>query len=64
MHTDAVISDGSGNVVFNAMQQDSKIMRVVGRFGFAIANPVTSLNSTMSSRSPFSLLTDNNSVGS
>lgn len=64
MHTDAVISDGDGAVVFNAMQQDSKIMRVVGRFGFAIANPVTSLNSTRSSRSPFSLLTDNNSVGS
>ena len=64
MHTDAIISDGSGNVVFNAMQQDSKIMRVVGRFGFAIANPVTSLNSTRTSRSPFSLLVDNNSVGS
>lgn len=64
MHTDAIISDGSGNVVFNAMQQDSKIMRVVGRFGFAIANPITSLNSTRTSRSPFSLLVDNNSVGS
>lgn len=64
MHTDAVISDGDGNVVFNAMQQDSKIMRVVGRFGFAVANPVTSLNSTRSSRSPFSLLVDNDSVGS
>lgn len=64
MHTDAVISDDDGAVVFNAMQQDSKIMRVVGRFGFAIANPITSLNSTTSSRSPFSLLTDNNSVGS
>lgn len=64
MHTDAVISDGDGVVVFNAMQQDSKIMRVVGRFGFAIANPVTSLNSTKASRSPFSLLTDDNSVGS
>jgi HK97 family phage major capsid protein len=64
MHTDAVISDGSGNVVFNAMQQDSKIMRVVGRFGFAIANPVTSLNSTRTARSPFSLLVDDNSVGS
>lgn len=64
MHEDAVISNDSGVVVFNAMQQDSKIMRVVGRFGFAIANPVTNLNSTASSRSPFSLLTDNNSVGS
>jgi hypothetical protein len=64
MHTDAIISDDSGNVVFNAMQQDSKIMRVVGRFGFAVANPVTNLNSTASSRSPFSLLTTNNTVGS
>lgn len=64
MHTDAIISDGAGNVVFNAMQQDSKIMRVVGRFGFAVANPITSLNSTKNTRSPFSLLTDNNSVGS
>lgn len=64
MHADAIISDGSGSVVFNAMQQDSKIMRVVGRFGFAIANPITSLNSTRSSRSPFSILTDDNSVGS
>lgn len=64
MHTDAIISNDDGEVVFNAMQQDSKIMRVVGRFGFAIANPVTSLNATRSSRSPFSLLTDDNSVGS
>jgi HK97 family phage major capsid protein len=64
MHTDAIISDDSGNVVFNAMQQDSKIMRVVGRFGFAIANPVTNLNATRSTRSPFSLLTDNDTVGS
>lgn len=64
MHEDAVISDGSGNVVFNAMQQDSKIMRVVGRWGFAIANPVTRQNATAATRSPFSLLVDNNSVGS
>jgi HK97 family phage major capsid protein len=63
MHADAVISDGSGNVVFNAMQQDSKIMRVVMRVGFAVANPLTRLNST-ATRYPFSLLTDNNSVGS
>jgi HK97 family phage major capsid protein len=64
MHTDAIISDDSGNVVFNAMQQDSKIMRVVGRFAYALANPVTNQNSTRSTRSPFSLLVDDNSVGS
>lgn len=64
MHTDAVISDDSGNVVFNAMQQDSKIMRVVMRVGFAIANPLTRQNTVEASRSPFSLLVDDNSVGS
>lgn len=64
MHTDAVISDDSGNVVFNAMQQDSKIMRVVMRVGFAIANPLTRQNTVENARSPFSLLVDNNSVGS
>jgi HK97 family phage major capsid protein len=64
MHTDAVISDDSGNVVFNAMQQDSKIMRVVMRVGFAIANPLTRENTVEATRSPFVLLTDDNSVGS
>jgi HK97 family phage major capsid protein len=64
MHTDAIISDDSGNVVFNAMQQDSKIMRVVMRVGFAIANPLTRQNTVAATRSPFSLLVDNDSVGS
>lgn len=64
MHTDAIISDEAGNVVFNAMQQDSKIMRVVMRVGFAVANPLTNQNTVKSSRSPFSLLVDDNSVGS
>lgn len=63
-HTDAVITDDEGVVVFNAMQQDSQILRVVGRFAFAVANNATPLNGTASSRYPFSLLTDDNSVGS
>lgn len=63
MHTDAIISNDAGEVVFNAMQQDSKIMRVVMRVGFAVANPLTRQNTT-ATRYPFSLLVDNNSVGS
>lgn len=39
----AVISDDSGNVVFNSMQQDSKIMRVVARIAWATAVPTTQL---------------------
>lgn len=57
IHTDAVISDDSGNVVYNSMQQDSKIMRVVMRVGFAIANPLTYQNTT-AARSPFALVLD------
>lgn len=36
-----IISDADGKVVYNAMQQDSKILRVVMRVGFAVANPIT-----------------------
>lgn len=43
LHEDGVISDGSGVVQYNAMQQDSMILRVVFRAGFATANPVTRL---------------------
>ena len=63
IHTDAVITDAAGAVIFNAMQQDSKIMRVVARIGFAIANPQTQQNTT-SSRSPFSILLNNGTAGS
>lgn len=36
-----IISDTDGKVIYNAMQQDSQIMRVVMRVGFAVANPLT-----------------------
>lgn len=64
MHKDAIISDSTGNVVFNAMQQDSQIMRVVMRVGFAIANPVTNQNTSAATRSPFVTLVDDNTAGS
>lgn len=44
VHTDAVITDADGKVIFNAMQQDSKIMRVVFRVAFMIADPSTALS--------------------
>jgi len=40
-----VITDGAGNVVYNAMQQDGKILRAVMRVAFAVATPtVTPVN--------------------
>jgi len=40
----AVITDGAGNVVYSAFQQDGKVLRAVMRVAFAVANPITPLN--------------------
>jgi len=50
-----VISDDSGVVVFNAMQQDSAIMRVVMRIGWALPNPINLVNTNASTRYPFAI---------
>lgn len=52
LHTDAVISNDSGVVVYNAMQQDGKILRAVMRLGYNVPNPVKVLGGTF----PFGLL--------
>lgn len=51
-----VISDDAGAVVLNLMQQDSVAMRVTARFGFATANPVTTLEDSALERAPFAYL--------
>lgn len=53
-HTDGVISDGDGVVVYNAMQQDSTIYRAVFRGAFALANPATRTGS--GTKSPFGVV--------
>ncbi|SFD14285.1 phage major capsid protein [Streptomyces aidingensis] len=40
-HDSGVIGDSSGNIVFNAMQQDATIWRAVFRVAWARANPAT-----------------------
>lgn len=51
-----VISDDSGNVVLNLMQQDSVAIRCVVRVAYATANPVTALQATEADRFPFAFL--------
>lgn len=52
-----VISDQSGNVVLNLMQQDAVAMRVVMRVAYALAKPATALASgALAARSPFGVL--------
>ncbi|MCT1363315.1 phage major capsid protein [Microbacterium sp. p3-SID131] len=53
----AVITDSAGKVIVNAYQQDSKIMRVVFRVGFQVANPLTRVNGTAATRYPAAVLT-------
>lgn len=55
--TEGVISDDSGNVVLNLMQQDSIALRVTARFGWQVANPVNPLQTTAANRSYFGVLT-------
>jgi len=53
----AVITDDTGKVIFNAPQQDSQIMRVVMRVGFQVANPLTRVNGDAATRYPAGVLT-------
>lgn len=56
MFTEGVISDSSGNVVLNLMQQDAVAMRVVMRVAYAVANPASRLAPTEAGRFPFAVL--------
>lgn len=55
--TEGVISDESGNVVLNLMQQDSVALRVTARFAWQIANPVNPVERDDENRSYFGVLT-------
>jgi len=57
MFDQGVISDDSGNVVLNLMQQDSVALRVTARFAWQIANPVNPVNTNDATRSYFGVLT-------
>lgn len=56
--TEGVISDDSGNIVLNLMQQDSVALRAVMRVAWALANPITRLNTDAATRSPFGIMGD------
>jgi len=52
----AVIQDGSGNIVYNLAQQDMVALRATMRVAFQVANPVTNLQQTEANRYPFAVL--------
>lgn len=52
-----IINDDNGKVIFNSAQQDSKVLRAVIRVGFAVANPLTRLQSDEAKRYPAGVIT-------
>jgi len=54
--TEGVISDDSGNVVLNLMQQDAVAMRAVMRVAFQVANPINRENTSAATRFPFAVV--------
>jgi HK97 family phage major capsid protein len=52
----AVIQDGSGNIIYNLAQQDMVALRAVMRLGFALPNPINRMNETEATRFPFATL--------
>lgn len=54
--TEAVIQDGSGNIVYNLPQMDMVALRVVMRIAWALPNPINRLNTNSATRFPFSVL--------
>lgn len=59
LFTEGVISDDSGNVVLNLMQQDSVALRAVMRVAFAVATPISREND--SGDFPFAVLINSGS---
>jgi HK97 family phage major capsid protein len=58
MFTEGVISNASGQVILNLMQQDAVAMRMVMRLAYATVNPVTIMqpNKSITVRWPFGVL--------
>ena len=50
-----VVSDDTGKVVYNLMQNDMKAIRMVIRLGWNILNPINAVNPDGSKRFPFAV---------
>lgn len=52
----AVITDDLGKVILNLAQQDSQALRVVARFGYALAKPIVHVEAGVTNPFPFAVL--------
>ena len=51
-----VVTDGSGNIIYNLMQQDMVALRCTMRMGWELPNPVNAENADEETRFPFALV--------
>ena len=56
MFDTGVITDASGNIIYNLMQQDMVALRMTMRLGWEIPNPINALDSNEETRFPFALV--------
>jgi HK97 family phage major capsid protein len=56
MFDQGVITDASGVIQFNLMQQDMVALRVTARFAFAVPNPINRQQPTAANRYPFGVI--------
>lgn len=56
IYSEGVVTDNTGAVQLNLMQQNAKAMKVTMRLGFALPNPVNRVNSNSTTRYPFATL--------
>jgi HK97 family phage major capsid protein len=56
MHTEGVITDAGGLVIYNLMQQDMSAIRIVFRVGWTVSNPINYQQGTEGSRYPAAVL--------
>lgn len=54
--TEGVITDASGNIIFNLPQQDMVALRLVFRAGWEVSNPINYQEDTLADRYPFAVM--------
>lgn len=56
VHTEGVIQDAAGNIVYNLLQQELVALKAVMRLGWQVPNPINRVQETEASRYPFGIL--------
>ena len=56
LFTEGVVTDNSGNIIYNLMQQDMVALRCTMRLGWELPNPINAENTDEATRFPFALV--------